>query len=143
MKILNIEEKFINNNFGKTTAEYLTDPNSGLLRIFDETHYPDMLHHNLRYYFKEVGFMNDDVYFQQTIKGINSNPTAKRIWEEIVKEKNPNYHFRDGRIAYFKIVSNITVPFIYYYEPLLNNSRFRVVEWIPQNPFFNIISKFL
>lgn len=138
-KVLGLSKEYIDNIMGVTTVELLTNPKFNLLHLFDEEKYESMLYHNLRYYYKEVGFMKSDPYFKRVVEGMKNNPTASRVWDGIEQNENVEYSIREGRIIYFKIINNISIPFTYTYEPLLNNSRFILVDWTPENRFLKRI----
>lgn len=142
-KTLGLSEDYIAAKLGTVTIQFITDPAMGILDKFSEKYNEEVLDNNLRYFYKEVGFMVGDDYFEQAVKSINSNPLAKKLWEAINYEQDIKYNFRFGRKVYFRLFNQFDVTFIYTYEPLLNNSRFKVVEFIPESRFTKLLAKFI
>lgn len=143
LKAINLDQEYIKKLRGRTTVEFLTDPDLGILDRFSQNKLEDVLRNNLQYYYKEVGFMQDDEYFQNSVRAIRKNPLASRIWDEIVKANDYKYPVRVGRVVYFNVFKTFDVPMIYNYEPLLNASRFQLVVWTPENKFLKTLTKLL
>lgn len=141
-KMLNLDRNYIEGNLGTCTIEFITNPALGIVNRFSSKYMDSMLEHNLRYFYKEVGFMVDDPIIEKAVTSIRSTPQARVIWDGIVARKDENYSIREGRKLYFS-VAGFDIPFIYVYEPVLVSSRFQIVECIPANKFVKLLTKLI
>jgi transcriptional regulator with XRE-family HTH domain len=142
LKVLNLDRDYIKKHAGTATIEFGTNSKLGIVDRFSPKYLDQVLYHNLRYFYKEVGFMHDDEYYQKAVKSIMSSPIGQKHWPEIVRNRDTDYSFRIGRIVYFQVLG-FDVPLVYSYEQLLGNSRFKVVEYVPTNKLLKLMKNFL
>jgi len=144
-KFLEVDDELVQKRLGTVTMEFVINPDLGLVDRLSSKHMQEMLDHNLRFYYREVGFMQDDEAYQKVVQSIQKHEIASKLWGKITR-MNPRdieYSIRKGRILYFKATSRIFVPFTYTYEHLLNSSRFKVVEYTPHSKFAKFIHKLM
>jgi len=143
LKALGLDQDYINRVQGACTIEFMVNPDLGITKLLPDEHMEEVLRHQLCYFHREVGFMQDDPDVQKAIQSIRAHEIGGKIWDEITNQKDHDYSIREGRVVYFRIFNKFTVPLVYLYEPMLVASRFQVVVWTPANKFIKQISKFL
>lgn len=145
LKVINVDRDYANKMIGRSTIEFLTNPELKLLHLFSPQYLEKMYDCNLKYFYKEVGFMNDDEYYQRAVDSINKNKLSAKVWDKVttLSKDDIDYSLREGRVVYFRVANKFDIGFKYLYENLLVSSRFKVVEYVPENRFVKFLSKLL
>jgi len=124
---------------GKTLIEIMLDENLGLTSFFPTERSDKFWYYQLSRYYREVGFMNDDPYFQRSLKCIEKNPLTKKIWEE-VKHIDINLNSLDAKIVTF-VIKGKEIKLRSARDPLPEHSRFETIEYIPTNKLHKFLAK--
>ncbi len=143
-KILDLPLDLVQDTYKKvTTIQFLSEPRFQVIKQLSQSKIQEMYDFSLRYYYKEVGFMDDDEYFKDAVRSLRNYEVSNNIWSNINYENNKKYTFQEGRKMYFKLFNRFDISFTYYYEQLLNSSRFRVVVFVPDSKFVDLVSKII
>ncbi len=117
---------------GKTVIEALVEKDTPLLKFLDRENYEDLLKWQLKHYYSEMYFTQDDEVFQRTVALIESNLMARKIWREISSSKSWSFYAGENRLVYFNTPNGV-IPMRYSREPLVRYPRFDISEYIPVN----------
>lgn len=139
LKIKDDEQKYI---LGKTTAQIITEPDSPALKWVDDEEYEDLLNIYLPIYYSRMSYMDDDEIYQQTVKAINKNSRAVKIWNKVVSRGLRSFPRKEERIIPFDIWG-VKFKLFYVWNELPVNSRFEVVEYYTNSKVLNLLKKFI
>lgn len=134
---VNTLENFYKTYYKKTIPEILIDNNLGIRKLFNQDKYPDVVRVQLWQYYYEVGFMVDDEYFLSTVKLIENDPMAGKIWKEVLRDakdqKNNNFLSSADAVVYFNL-KGFKVGLRYSRQPLFDYPNFEIIEYHIENP---------
>lgn len=131
LKFIGVSEKEAENLYGISLITLLLDDEYSILGQKIPADSQEEVLENLFYRtYREMSFMKDDIYYQEALKQINSHKLAKKVWKKVVSQELKDIHTLDSRKVYFKF-SGIKIGMYYTVEPVLDNERFRIVEYIP------------
>ena len=89
-----------------------------------------------------MGFMVDDKFHINTVRAIQLDPIAKKIWEDIVQNPPEFFNTLSSREVTFKVFG-MNIPLVYSIEHLTSNNRFELIEYVPTNKFFKLVKRML
>jgi len=128
LKFMKIPKDLVEKNYGEVIHKFLVDPELNLItlvpRFKRKDVYRDLFHRTRR----EMSFMIGDPWYKEVMKYIDSDDLAQEVWKEVLSEPIKELHTIDNRIVLFKM-GPIKISKQFSVEPVLDNERFRVVEW--------------
>ncbi len=127
-------DEFLRKAYKKTIPQVLIDSGIGIKKLFDEKYYKETLFEQLYFYNKEVGFMQDDEYYQNTIKDIHKSPLASGLWKEVRKadDNNQALFIKEEPLVYFNLLG-FKVRLRYSRQPLFDYPNFEIIEYHIEN----------
>lgn len=127
-------DEFLRRAYKKTIPQVLIDSGIGIKNLFDEKYYMDLLYRQLYSYYKEVGFMQDDQFFAETIKDISKSPFAKGLWEKVISDNSGQNGplSRGDSIVYFNLLG-FRLAQRYSRQVLYDFPRFEIREYHLEN----------
>lgn len=128
VKFAKLEKEVVEKNYGILIHEFLLSQEFNLIKIVPSFKRKDVLRDLFHRTRREMSFMQGDPWYEQTLKLIDSHELARKVWQEVVAEPPKYIHTIDNRLVLFKI-GPIEVSKHFSVEPVLDNERFRVVEW--------------
>lgn len=126
------------NIYGISLITLLLDPKYNLINLISKDEQFEVLFNLFCRTYRELSFMIGDKYYEEAIQQINANAVAKKAWEKVINNKVRDIHSLETRKVYFK-VGPMKVAMYYSVEPVLNNERFRVVEYMPTNKVLRLL----
>lgn len=131
-----MKQKIVN----RTYIEIILDPAFGIKKLLSEKEYPVTVESMLSRFYFEMGFMQDDEFYKNTVKAIEAEPIANKIWKKILANPPKFFSTLNSRTVVFKLFG-FNVPLIYSIEPMSSNNRFELIEYTPTNKFVRLLSK--
>jgi hypothetical protein len=136
---INNEDEIKSKIIGRTLIEILILPELLLNKYLDRKESNFNLRISLRSYYDEVGFMQDDIYFQRTLTAILGNPESKLIWEELCKNKHQTFlNTRTDRKIYFSI-GFLKIGMEFSAQLMQKYPRFVVSEYRASNKIYKYL----
>ena len=142
LKLLKWDARLLKIAKKKTLIEIVLDPEFGIRGSLSSQEYPSTIEHMLKRYYFEMGFMSDDEYHIHTMRAIESDPIAKRVWENLLADPPKFFNTLSSRKVIFKVFG-MNIPLVYSVEPVTNNSRFELIEYTPTNKMFKLLKRIL
>lgn len=89
-----------------------------------------------------LAYLVDDENIQGNLEAIHNDYKANKIWEEMDKSPNPEFHkLLDKEVSFKAGKLNLTMS--YSVEPLFDNPRFEVIEYTPTSRVVRVLNKIL
>lgn len=128
LKFMKLSTEKIERYYGETIHKFLLSKD---LRIsnFISSQRRFEIYKNLFYRTRrEMEFMLGDPWYDQVLEYIDGDAIARKAWEQVLSEPPKALHTIDNRLVLFKM-GPIEISKHFSVEPVLDNERFRVVEW--------------
>lgn len=138
LRFIKMKPEEAENIYGISLITLLLDPKYNLINLIPKDEQFEVLFNLFCRTYRELSFMVGDKYYEEAIQQINANEVAKKAWEKVVTNKVRDIHSLETRRVYFK-VGPVKVAMYYSVEPVLNNERFRVVEYIPTSKVLKLL----
>ena len=140
VRLLGTSQEIIDRIRGKSIIEVLLDDKLGITRFFDKDKYDELVNLQIRYFYDETSFMQDDEVIARTYHVIRSNKIASRVLDESPKQTSKTFYPKEFREVYFK-VGPIKILTRYSREPIMRYSRFEIVEYSIVKKFPKLLMK--
>lgn len=138
IELLHLTPEEINYIIGKTTVEIVVMEDSPILKRINKRFYKSLLEMYLPSYYNDMSYMDDDVIYQRTIKEINKNQTAKKVWGSIQNINNQTVLTQGERVVHFNLFG-IKFPLYYAFQYLPSNRKFYIVEFVTANKILKFL----
>jgi len=125
---------------GKSLVKIFLDESLGISKFLDPEHKKEMLTNFLARVYSETEFMINDESYKEVVSYINKDEIAKEIWNKMESGFEMNIHNLETRKISFKF-RNFSKAMNYSIEQLMNNERFKISEYIPNNYIIRALSK--
>lgn len=142
LKFLGWDKGTVEKIHNRTYIEVILDPMFGIKKLLSEKEYPETVESMLNRFYFEMGFMKDDEFYSNTIKTIENEPIANKIWEGILDNPPKFFSTLNSRTVVFKLFG-FNVPLVYSIEPMSSNNRFEMIEYTPTSKFVRLLNKIL
>lgn len=143
LRLLQLSQKEREKLSGQPIIRLLLDEKLKIKSLIDPDDYPNVLKNLLLRIYNEMYFMSGDESFQYTLDLIKKDSLASRFWKEIEQSDSlPTFYPEESRIVTFKILGK-KLEFNYSVENLLQNERFRILQYKAVNPLAAELLKFL
>ncbi len=140
INLLGFTQAEVNKILGKTLVEVMVDETLGAMKFLEGENYEKLLEDELSRFYFEVGFMGDDPIFQKSLKSIESNQIAKKVWNIVIDKKDPPLHHIGTSSVKLK-VNGLNLHFYVIREFIHKYPRFEIIEFIPANPVIKLLSR--
>jgi len=142
LKLFSIDEKMKSSLIGESVVRIMLDDSLGFKKYLNETTRRKLIFNVLTRTFREMSFMDNDEYYQYTLSYILGDSEAKEIWREILSSKPKDLYTLESKNIDF-VIKGLKVDMKFSVEPLLNNERFRVVDYIPNSKIIRLMAKLI
>ena len=117
-------------------------PEFNILQSFSPDEFEDTLRHNFSKYYYESSFMQGEQPTIETMDAIAGNPTATKVWEEILADPPKYVNTMESRTVVFKI-GFTKVKMVYSVEFMANSQRYLIIEYTPENAVLKFLQKII
>jgi len=143
IKFIKQDPEDVEKLYGKSIISLILDPKYRIRQFLEGDSFEDLLYNLFCRTYREMSFMQNDPYNQEAVEVIKLDKLACVQWEKVTHSLNhKSIHELEMRKVSFNF-GPFRIPTIYSVEPMLNNERFRIVEYVPENKIVKMFKSFV